>query len=87
MTFSTPRSGLKSTKYERKLECTPVKDRVGYMRLPQILEIIPIGRSTWWHWVSIGKAPQSVKLGPRTTVWKTASIYEFIDELEKQGGK
>ncbi|MEZ5490897.1 MAG: AlpA family phage regulatory protein [Gammaproteobacteria bacterium] len=58
----------------------------GYLRLPQILQLIPIGRSTWWHWVSTGKAPQSIKLGPRTTVWRAEDINQFILELEKQGG-
>jgi len=43
--------------------------------------LIPIGRSTWWQWVRDGKAPAPVKLGPRTTAWKSADILDLIDAL------
>jgi len=67
------------------LQCN--NNLTGFLRLNNILEIIPIGRSTWWHWVSVGKAPQPIKLGPRTTVWRAQDIREFIQELDKQGGE
>ena len=54
----------------------------GYMRLPQILRFIPIGRSTFWKWVKDGKAPKGIKLGPKTTVWKAEDIRELIAELD-----
>ncbi len=57
--------------------------QTGYVRLSQILKVIPIGKSTWWNWVRSGKAPQPIKLGPRTTAWRTESIHELIDQLEK----
>ncbi len=59
--------------------------KLGYLRVNQILAIIPIGRSTWWKWVADGKAPQPVKLGPRTTAWKAGDIYQFVEELEAGG--
>ena len=56
---------------------------------PPIPALIPIGRSTWWAWVRIGKAPAPVKLGPRTTAWKSADISALIDSLNttKTGGQ
>lgn len=48
---------------------------------PPIPALIPIGKSTWWQWVRNGKAPASVKLGPRTTAWKSADISALIDSL------
>lgn len=59
----------------------------GYLRVSQILSVIPIGRSTWWKWVADGKAPKPIKLGPRTTAWKAEDIAQFIKQLEEQGGK
>lgn len=58
----------------------------GFLRLNQIVgnpkrgipAMIPIGRSTWWGWVNIGKAPAPIKLGPRTTVWRIEDIRKFI---------
>ena len=56
---------------------------------PPILPLIPIGKSTWWQWVRDGKAPAPVKLGPRTTAWKSSDISDLIDSLNatKAGGQ
>ncbi len=70
-----------------------------FLRLPQIVgnpdakppipALIPIGKSTWWQWVRDGKAPAPVKLGPRTTAWKSADISALIESLNttKIGGQ
>ena len=48
------------------------------LRLPQVLQIIPVGKSTWWAGVKAGRYPQSLKLGPRTTVWREEDIKALI---------
>ena len=55
------------------------------LRLPQVLAIVPISRSTWWQWVSIGKAPKGIKLGEKTTAWRQSSIQKFVDSLDRAG--
>ncbi len=50
----------------------------GFVRLPQILRVIPVSRSTWWQWVKTGKAPKPVKLAARTTAWRASDIAAFI---------
>ena len=52
----------------------------GFVRLPIILEIFPIGKSTWWEGVKNGKYPKPVKLGQRTTAWKVEDIRLLIDQ-------
>ena len=52
----------------------------GFLRLPQILAIIPISKSAWWEGCRTGRFPKPVKLGPRTTVWRAADIVEFINQ-------
>jgi prophage regulatory protein len=47
---------------------------VGYVRLPQILAVIPISRASWWAGVKSGKYPAGVLLGPRTRAWSVESI-------------
>lgn len=57
----------------------------GFVRLASILAPqgpIPIGRSTWWAGVKIGRFPQPVKLGPRTTVWRVEDIRKLITTVE-----
>lgn len=53
-----------------------------FLRLKQVLQRVPVSKSTWWAWCASGKAPKPVKLGERVTVWKESAIMAFI---EKQG--
>lgn len=52
-------------------------------RLPQVLKLIPVGRSTWWAGVKSGKYPSPIKLGPRITCWKELDIINFINKAEE----
>lgn len=56
----------------------------GFMRLKQILKILPIGASSFWAGVRAGKYPAPIKLGPGTTVWKREAIFEFVRAVETQ---
>lgn len=51
----------------------------GFMRLPQVLEFIPVSKSTWWAGVKSGRFPQGLKFPPRITVWRAEDIRELID--------
>jgi predicted DNA-binding transcriptional regulator AlpA len=51
---------------------------VGYVRLRQILAVIPIGRSTWWKGVKEGRFPQPIKFSERVTVWSARDIWALI---------
>jgi predicted DNA-binding transcriptional regulator AlpA len=53
----------------------------GFVRLPLVLTLIPIARSSWWEGVREGRFPKPVKLGPRTTAWRVEDIRALIDQL------
>ncbi len=56
----------------------------GFVRLKQIiapLGPIPIGISSYWKWVKDGKAPQPLKIGPNTTVWRAEEINALLERL------
>jgi predicted DNA-binding transcriptional regulator AlpA len=55
---------------------------VGYMRLPQILSVIPISKSGWWAGIRQGKFPKQIKLGPKTSVWKAEDIKNLIHNFK-----
>ena len=55
----------------------------GFLRIGDVLELIPIGRSTWWSWVKSGRAPKQIKLSAKITVWKKEDIYLFISQQTK----
>lgn len=55
------------------------------LRLQEVLNRVPISRSSWWEGCRTGRFPQPIKIGPRTTVWRAEDIDAFIDNLGKQG--
>lgn len=53
-------------------------------RIHQVLARVPIGESSWWKGCKEGIYPKPIKLGPRTTVWRSEDIDAFIENLGKQ---
>ena len=53
----------------------------GFMRLPQILQLIPISKSAWWLGCREGRFPKPVKLGPKTTAWRVEDIAILIERI------
>ena len=56
----------------------------GFLRLPAILKVYPIGRSTWWQGVKDGRFPKPIKLGQRTTAWRVEDIKALIEKHSNQ---
>jgi len=44
------------------------------LRLPQVLEIVPVSRSAWYAGVKKGVYPASVKIGLRATAWRRRDL-------------
>ena len=56
----------------------------GFVRISQILEVIPLGKTSWWEGVKSGRFPKPVKLSARCTAWKAEDIRELIKRLAEQ---
>ena len=56
----------------------------GFLRLPQVLSIVPISKSAWWEGCKTGRFPKPVKLGPRTTAWKAEDIAVLVRQLGEE---
>ncbi len=63
----------------------PALPETGFVRLPQILSLIPISRSAWWAGIREGKFPQGIKLGSKTTVWRAEDIRNLIERCADSG--
>ncbi len=48
------------------------------LRLKQVLELIPVSKSTWWAGCATGRFPKPVHLGPRVTCWLESSILALM---------
>lgn len=53
----------------------------GFVRLPLVLALIPVAKSSWWQGIKEGRFPKPVKLGPRTTAWRVQDIRALIESL------
>lgn len=53
------------------------------VRLREVLNLIPVSRSTWLAWVASGKAPDPIHLG-RCTCWRYSDLLNLIEKGELQ---
>lgn len=51
----------------------------GFLRLPAVLALVPVSKTTWWLGIKTGRFPKPIKLGPRTTAWRAEDIRALID--------
>lgn len=54
---------------------------MGYLRLQEVLQIIPMSKSSWYAGIKTGKHPKPVKLGERTAAWRVEDIKALIEKL------
>jgi len=57
----------------------------GFVRLPQVLHVLGIGKTTFWEGIKTGRFPAPIKLGPRTAVWKVEDIRSLITRIAENG--
>lgn len=53
-------------------------DADSFLRLPEVLRIYPVSRSTWYAGIRRGIFPQGVKLSQRTTAWRSSDIKKLL---------
>ncbi len=58
----------------------------GFVRLPQVLAVIPVSRAAWWDGIAKGRYPTQVKLGPKTTAWRVEDIRTLIANISASKG-
>ena len=56
---------------------------VGFVRLPTVLRLIPVCKSTWWAGVKTCRYPKPVKLDPRVSAWRAEDIRILIKKVRE----
>lgn len=51
-----------------------------FMSMQQVLEVVPISRSTLYLMISNDEFPKQIKLGKRTAVWSKSDVQKWIDD-------
>ena len=55
----------------------------GFLRLAQVLQIIPVSKSSWYAGMAEGKYHKPVELGPRTKGYRAKDIAGLVEKLEE----
>jgi predicted DNA-binding transcriptional regulator AlpA len=55
----------------------------GFLRLPEVLALIPVGKSTLYAWIASGRFPPPVKLG-RCSAWRVEDIRAHIQSVSAE---
>jgi predicted DNA-binding transcriptional regulator AlpA len=85
----TPATKSLNTEYKRReaqeiqmtiAPATPLP-QTGFVRLPKVLSIYPVSKSTWWAGIKSGKYPAGIKLSERVTAWRVEDIHALISQL------
>jgi predicted DNA-binding transcriptional regulator AlpA len=66
---------------KRSLVMSTFIPSTGFLRLSQVLNIVPVSKSSWWEGCKTGRFPKPVKLGPRTTAWRAEDITALVQSI------
>jgi len=51
------------------------------LRLPEVLKIIPVSRSSWYDGIQRGVYPASVRIGRRARAWRRRDLEALISRF------
>jgi prophage regulatory protein len=50
------------------------------LRLPEVLQLVPVSRSTWFSGVRSGRYPAPVRIGVRAVAWRHRDIRRLVEK-------
>ncbi|MDX8382490.1 MAG: AlpA family phage regulatory protein [Ghiorsea sp.] len=53
----------------------------GFLRLPQVLQLIPVSKTVWYEGIAEQRYPKAIRLSARTSAWRVEDIRNLIAEL------
>jgi predicted DNA-binding transcriptional regulator AlpA len=85
MNLSKPQKGTRGeTNTTSSVLASSALTEIVLLRLPQVLSIIPVARSTWWGGIKAGKFPRPIKLGARSVAWRAMDIQALVERLTNE---
>jgi prophage regulatory protein len=77
-------SELPEAKFRTSESYKLTKQEPKILRIKQVLEIYPVGRSTLYKMIAEGKFNRPVSLGSKSVGWHSNYVYDFIAALESK---
>ncbi|HIX40860.1 AlpA family phage regulatory protein [uncultured Desulfovibrio sp.] len=66
---------------EQSETSVPTLPAVGFVRLADVLKLIPVGKSAWYAGIKEGRFPAPVKLNKRASAYRVEDIRALIERL------
>lgn len=66
---------------EQSETSVPTLPAVGFVRLADVLKLIPVGKSAWYAGIKEGRFPAPVKLNKRAAAYRVEDIRALIERL------
>lgn len=70
---------------KRAHDDTPTLPAEGFVRLPQVLAVFPVSRTTWLRGVKEKRYPSPVQLSPSTVAWRVEDIRDLLASVAANG--
>lgn len=64
----------------------PVLPETGFLRLADVLKLVPVCKTAWYNGVRSGEFPQPVALGKRARGYRVEDVRALIDRLNAGEG-
>ena len=56
-----------------------------FLRLPEVLNLVGVTRSTLYRWMEAGTFPRQISVGGNTVVWVESDVTKWMqDQIAKQ---
>lgn len=55
-----------------------------YLRLPAVLERVPVSRTTLYRWIREDRFPPPYRIGPNTAAWAESEVLQALQELASE---
>ena len=75
---SSPRSTAGKSAVQTNYKTLIELPSTGYVRLTQVIALVPFSKSTLWRQVKTGAFPKPVKLSARITAWRVEDVRQWI---------
>lgn len=64
----------------------PHLPEVGFVRLAEVLRLVPVSKTAWFKGVSEGRFPRPVKLTRRASGYRVQDVRDLIERLSNSEG-
>lgn len=51
------------------------------IKLPDVLQLYPVSRASWYAGIKLGRYPPPIKIGPRSSAWRLSDINKLIEDV------